>query len=375
VFALSKDEIGELGKSINYMTSILKEKINELSQENSRLENILNTMVSGVMVLDLFGTVRIINPTAEEIFGIISSTCVGKHNMEVIRHTGLNEQIKRAIKEEKIIDYEFSISYPEEKILQCYIAPVYRDNDRISGTTIVFHDITNIRKLEQMRADFVANASHELRTPLTAIKGYAETLLDGALDNKDISKNFINIINNEADRLILLVEELLALSRAEGNFNETNFKSVNISTIIKTVSEELRQQFDKKKISFKLELQQELPNVRANFNQVKQVIVNLLDNALKYTPQKGSIIVKAFDQKNYVRVEVKDTGLGIPEKDISRIFERFYRVDKARSRQMGGFGLGLSIVKHIIESSGGEIGVESEINIGSTFWFTLPIFF
>ncbi len=372
VYSLTKDELGELGNSINYMTSILKEKINELSQENSRLENILNTMVSGVIVLDLVGLVRIINPTAEEFFGIIGSTCVEKHNMEVIRHTGLNEQIKKSIKKEKIIDYEFSISYPEEKILQCYIAPVYRDNNMISGTTIVFHDITNLRKLERMRADFVANASHELRTPLTAIKGYAETLLDGALDNKDISKNFINIIDNEADRLILLVEELLALSRAEGSLQEQKFQSVKIDTMIKTVSEELKQQFEKKEINFKLELQERLPNVKANLNQVKQVIVNLLDNALKYTPQKGSIFVKAYVQEDFVKVDVEDTGIGIPEKDISRVFERFYRVDKARSRQMGGFGLGLSIVKHIVESSGGEIGVESKVNKGSIFWFTLP---
>ncbi|MBZ4686427.1 MAG: two-component system, OmpR family, phosphate regulon sensor histidine kinase PhoR [Clostridia bacterium] len=371
VYSGTNDEIGELGKYINIMTATLREKIDEISQQKSRLENILNTMVSGVIVLDYHGMVKIINPAAEEIFGISGLISEGKHNLEVIRHYGLNEKIKQCLKEEKTIDYEFTIFHPEEKILQCYLAPVYRDKE-IAGATLVFHDITTLRRLEKMRADFVANASHELRTPLTAIKGYAETLLDGALEDEKISRKFVTIINKEADRLMKLVEELLTLSRVESNGSEINLESVDIRAVIKAVSEEMKQRFSDKNISLSLGLPEKLAAVKANSNRIKQVMVNLLDNALKYTPEGGSVTVRAYEEDEDVMISVKDTGIGIPPKDIPRLFERFYRVDKGRSRQLGGFGLGLSIVKHIVHSFGGEIGVESTVNEGSTFWFRLP---
>lgn len=371
VYSGTKDEIGELGQTINFMTKTLKEKINEISQEKSRLENILTTIGSGVIVLDNYGLVRIVNPAAEEIFGISLATSKDKHNLEVIRNFGLNEQIEKCLTHEIIIDYEFIILHPEEKILQCYIAPVYRYKV-ISGVTIVFHDITSLRRLEQMRADFVANASHELRTPLTAIKGYAETLLDGALDDRGVSEKFVTIIDQEANRLIKLVEELLTLSRAENQQQENVRQSVDVLTIIKSVSEQMKNSFNAKNVTLTLDLPDILSMVKANPDRIKQVMVNLLDNALKYTPEGGQVQVKAWHEGENVKVTVSDTGLGIPEKDLSRIFERFYRVDKARTRRMGGFGLGLSIVKHIIESSGGRIGVDSTVNKGSVFWFTLP---
>lgn len=371
VYSGTKDEIGELGQTINFMTKTLKEKINEISQEKSRLENILTTIGSGVIMLDNYGLVRIVNPAAEEIFGISLATAKDKHNLEVIRNFGLNEQIEKCLTHEIIIDYEFTIIHPEEKILQCYIAPVYRYKV-ISGVTIVFHDITSLRRLEQMRADFVANASHELRTPLTAIKGYAETLLDGALDDRGVSEKFVTIIDQEANRLIKLVEELLTLSRAENQQQENIRQSVDILTIIKSVSEQMKNSFNAKNVTLTLDLPDILSMVKVNPDRIKQVMVNILDNALKYTPEGGKVQVKAWHEEENVKVTVCDTGLGIPEKDLSRIFERFYRVDKARTRRMGGFGLGLSIVKHIIESSGGRIGVKSTVNNGSVFWFTLP---
>ncbi|ATW23868.1 two-component system histidine kinase PnpS [Candidatus Formimonas warabiya] len=370
VYSSSRDELGELGSTINYMTQTLKEHIDEISQEKSRLENILHTMVSGVVVLDNHGLVRIVNPAAEEMFGISAVTSEGKHNLEVIRHFGLNNQIEKCLISEKIIEYEFSLRFPEERVIQCYIAPVYRDK-KISGITLVFHDITKLRKLEQMRADFVANASHELRTPLTVIKGYVETLLNGALDDRQVSEKFVTVIDEEADRLKRLVDELLTLSQLESNRQEAE-EPVLVLGIITLVAEEMRQRFQEKQIALELNLPGVVPQVKANPDRVKQILVNLLDNALKYTPYGGRVTVGAEEEENFVRICVQDTGMGIPSEDLPRIFERFYRVDKARSRQMGGFGLGLSIVKHMVENMGGSIRVESTLNEGSTFWFTLP---
>ncbi|MEL7565970.1 MAG: phosphate regulon sensor histidine kinase PhoR [Dehalobacterium sp.] len=371
IFTGTRDEIEELGSAINEMTKTLQQHIEEISQEKSRLENILYTMASGVIMLDQYGLVRIVNPAAEEIFGISTLTAEGKHNLEVIRHFGLNQEIEKCITQEKIIDYEFSIRFPEERVLQCYVAPVYRDK-RIAGITLVFHDITNLRKVEQMRADFVANASHELRTPLTVIKGYVETLLNGALDDREVSEKFVSIIDQEAERLKRLVDELLTLSQLESNPQEATQQPVDIIEIIKLVRDEMRPRFMEREMTVKMDLPEDILLVKANHDKVKQVLVNLLDNGVKYTPQGGSISISLLDLDSKIKIMVKDTGIGIPQKYLPRIFERFYRVDKARSRQMGGFGLGLSIVKHIVENMGGTIGVESVVGKGSTFWFTLP---
>lgn len=370
VFAGSRDEIGELGNVINYMTKTLRQHIEEISQEKSRLENILYTMVSGVIMLDHYGFVRIVNPAAEEIFGISALTAEGKHNLEVIRHYGLNQEIEKCRLEEKIIDYEFTLRFPEERVVQCYIAPVYRDK-KIAGITLVFHDITKLRKLEQMRADFVANASHELRTPLTVIKGYVETLLHSALDDREAAEKFVAIIDQEADRLKRLVDELLTLSQLESHRQESE-EPVDMLEVITLVGDEMKSRFTEKKITLKMTLPEDLASVKANPDRIKQILVNLLDNAVKYTSAGGSVEIFAHDLGQKIKITVKDTGMGIPAKDLSRIFERFYRVDKARSRQMGGFGLGLSIVKHMVENMGGTIGVESVVDQGSSFWFTLP---
>ncbi|MEN3003434.1 two-component system histidine kinase PnpS [Dehalobacterium formicoaceticum] len=370
VYSGLRDEIGELGLAINDMTKTLQQHIEEISQEKSRLENILATIASGVIMLDKFGFIRVVNPAAEEMFGINALIAEGKQNVEVIRNFGLNQEIENCILQEKFIEYEFTLYFPEERVLQCYLAPFYRDK-KIAGITIVFHDITKIRKVEQMRADFVANASHELRTPLTVIKGYSETLLHGALDDREHAEKFITIIDHEADRLQRLVEELLNLSHLESRRQDPLEESADLLAIIPNVGEELKPRLLDKAIFLDLDLPKGLPHVNANPDRFKQILVNLLDNAIKYSPQGSRVQVTIQEEEKTVKILVKDTGMGIPAKDLPRIFERFYRVDKARSRQMGGFGLGLSIVKHMVENMGGTIGVESEENKGSTFWFTL----
>ncbi len=371
VYSGLRDEIGELGLAINDMTKTLQQHIEEISQEKSRLENILATIASGVIMLDKYGFIRVVNPAAEEMFGINALLAEGKQHVEVIRNYGLNQEIENCLLQEKFIEYEFTLYFPEERIMQCYLAPFYRDK-KSAGITIVFHDITKIRKVEQMRADFVANASHELRTPLTVIKGYSETLLSGALNDREHAEKFITIIDHEADRLQRLVEELLNLSHLESHQQEPAEESTDLLTIIPAVGEEMKPRLLEKEIILDIALPRELPHIKANPDRFKQILVNLLDNAIKYSPKGSRVQVMTQEEEMTVKVLVKDTGMGIPAKDLPRIFERFYRVDKARSRQMGGFGLGLSIVRHMVENMGGTIGVESEENKGSTFWFALP---
>lgn len=371
VYSGSGDEIAELGNTINFMTKTLKEHIEEVAEGKSRMENIVSAMASGVIVLDNYGMVKIVNRAAEEMLGISLAAAEEKHILEVIRHFGLNDQIEKCLIQEKTADYEIAVYYPKEKIIKCYIAPVYREKT-VAGITVVFHDITQIRKLEQMRVDFVANASHELRTPLTVIKGYAETLLGGALNDRPVSEKFVSVIDQEADRLQRLVNELLTLSKLESYQTVKDEQSVDLISLIQEVANEIGQSFSNKEISLSLELPQRINPVKANEDRIKQVMVNLLENALKFTPKKGWVCVSVVDAGVDIKVCVKDTGIGIPQEELPRVFERFYRVDKARSRQLGGFGLGLSITKHIVEAYGGKMGVESTLGEGSIFWFTLP---
>ena len=375
VYSVPGNELGELGQSLNTLTQSLKEHIDEVSQGKSRLENIVNTMASGVIVLDRSGKVQMVNRTAEKMFGISFVTAEGKHNLEVIRHFGLNDQIEKCLQHAQIIEYEFSLFFPAETFIKSYIAPVFRDKT-LSGVTAVFHDITELKKVELMRADFVANASHELRTPLTVIKGYTETLLGGAMEDPATLEKFLVVIDQEADRMQRLVNELLTLSRLESEAaadkKDAGNAAVDPGLIIQGVTEEILPRFQAKKIALIITLPADLPSVSVNRDQLIQVMGNLLDNALKYTPEGGRVEVRGEADQREVKISVRDNGPGIAGPEQARIFERFYRVDKARHRQLGGFGLGLAIVKHIVENFGGQIGVDSKLHEGSNFWFTMP---
>jgi len=371
VYSRPGNELGELGQSLNAMTDKLQEQFAEVSQEKSRLENIVNTMPSGVMVLDKAGRVQLINRAAEKMLGINAATALGKLNLEVIRHFGLNQQIEKSLTETTIIDYEFQYRLAENKDIQCAIAPVYRDKT-VNGATLVFHDITELRKVERMRTDFVANASHELRTPLTVIKGYAETLLSGAMEDPAARDKFVAVISQEAERMQRLVDELLVLSRLESE-KKPEQQEADLLPLVREITEEMRQLFVEKEIDFQVQLPDQLPQVLAGSDQVRQVLANLLDNARKYTPSGGRVELSAAAGEGEVRVSVKDSGIGIPPQDLDRVFERFYRVDKSRQRQMGGFGLGLAIVKHLVDNFGGRLGAESKSGEGSLFWFTIPL--
>ncbi len=362
----NKKEIQNLRQVLNEATV----RTAELEKQNNAIRAILKSMVEGVITVD--GDTRIVsvNNSVEKIFNILKKEAEGKLFLEVIRNNDLAEVINKVLENGKFISQELVLVWPVRKNFQVNASPIFEDNT-VSGCLLVIHDITEIRKLETMRRDFVANVSHELKTPLTSIKGFVETLLEGALDDKEHNKHFLKIIQDHAERLDSLVNDLLSLSHLESKEISLDIKDVDLQQQVEAVILGFKSQLKNKHI----EIDNKLPSglkARADKNRIGQVLTNLIDNAIKFNKEKGSIKVYSQDLGDEVKIIVEDSGIGIPEKDIPRIFERFYRVDKARSRELGGTGLGLSIVKHIVDLHGGTVGVESTEGLGSKFWFVLP---
>ncbi len=367
----SKDEIDELAATLNKMAQDIEDKIKEIRKQNQELSAVLNSMIEGVVVVDKAGYVVSINPTVEKIFGVMKGDAEGKYFLEAIRNNDISEVINDVLKKGESASGEISLVWPVRKIFQINATPIF-DNEKVGGCLAVIHDITEIRRLETMRSDFVANVSHELKTPLTSIKGFVETLLESALDDKENNRIFLKIIQDHAERLNNLVNDLLSLSYLESKDITLNKQDFDLRREAEEVILGFSSQLKKGGIEVKNELPADL-SVKADKERVGQVLTNLLDNAIKFNKEKGSIRVYSQKSDGKLKVVVEDSGIGIPEKDIPRIFERFYRVDKARSRELGGTGLGLSIVKHIVELHGGRVGVESAEGFGSKFWFTLPV--
>jgi len=370
VLQSSKDEIGELAATLNKMAQDIEDKIREIKTQNQKLAAIFNSMIEGVIVIEKGGYVVSINPTVEKIFGVLKKGVEGKIFLEAVRNNDIAEIINTILKKGKPVSTEITLIYPVRRIFEVNATPIF-DNDEISGCLVIIHDITEIRRLETVRSDFVANVSHEIKTPLTSIKGFVETLLEGALDDKENNRNFLNIIQDHAERLNNLVDDLLSLSHLESKEITLNKKSFNLRQQLEGVISGFRSQSKKMGIDIKNDLSAGI-SISADKDRIEQVLTNLIDNAIKFNKEKGAIRVYAEEVNGKIKIFVEDSGIGIPEKDIPRIFERFYRVDKARSRELGGTGLGLSIVKHIVELHGGSVGVESTEGLGSKFWFTLP---
>jgi len=383
VLQSSKDEIGELAATLNKMAQDIENKIREIKTQNQELAAIFNSMIEGVIVIDKAGYIISVNPTIEKIFSILRKDVEGKMFLEAIRNNDIAEVISASLKKRESVSSEITLIYPVNRIFKVNATPIF-DNNAVNGCLVVIHDITEIRKLETIRKDFVANVSHELKTPLTSIKGFVETLLEGALDDKENNRSFLKIIQDHTERLNNLVDDLLSLSHLESKEITLNKKSYNLRQQLEEVVSGFKSQLKKTGIDIKNELPAGI-SISADKGRIEQVLTNLIDNAIKFNKEKGAIRIyaqevnpvrettKASNGVNgKIKVFVEDTGIGIPEKDLPRIFERFYRVDKARSRELGGTGLGLSIVKHIIGLHGGSVGVESTEGIGSKFWFTLP---
>jgi len=366
----SKDEIGELALTLNKMAQDLEDKIREIKKQNQELAAIFNSMIEGIIVVDNTRRIVSINPAVEKIFGILNKDAQGRAFLEVIRNNEISEIINSVLAVGKSLSAEITLVLQGHRIFELNAVPVF-ENDSVNGCLVVVHDITEIRRLETVRSDFVANVSHELKTPLTSIKGFVETLLEGALDDKKNSHNFLTIIQNHADRLNSLVNDLLSLSHLESKDMTLEISEVNLHQVAGEVILGFGSQLKKKKVEIIEELGSDIL-VKADKDRIKQVFTNLIDNAIKFNKKDGIVKIYAEEINGKIKITIEDSGAGIPEKDIPRIFERFYRVDKARSRELGGTGLGLSIVKHIVELHGGMIAVESTEGLGSRFFFTLP---
>ncbi|MCI6738000.1 MAG: ATP-binding protein [Intestinibacter sp.] len=370
-----KGELGELSKNFNYMIQIMDSTIEEVEYKHLQLTSIVKSISHGILAIDIKGNILLINDIAKEM--LKSDTEI---NLE-----GLN--FKNVVKDKSILEvFQKYVGSTQNEVIELNlknnlvyrikIDPVYLQDSKhaIIGSIINIEDITEIVKLENMRRDFVANVSHELKTPLTSITGFVETLKINDDINKDTRNHFLDIIEKESNRLKGLIEDILLLSSIE-NGQDLSYEEVRLFDVFKEVYEITEYIASSKNITVTYDFEDEDVHILGFRDNVKQIFLNLVDNGIKYTPENGRIEVRqCYDRKNQnIVIEFKDNGIGIPKESLSRIFERFYRVDKARSRDIGGTGLGLAITKHMVKSLGGNITVESILGIGSNFIVTIPM--
>lgn len=361
----SKDEIGELAHTFNNMAKKLQVTLNDSVNQRNKLEAILTSMDSGVIAIDRNYRVIMINPYAREIFGV-NTDIMGKNLMDSIR----DFELENIFKDETGKYREIKIIWPRERNLRIKTADIINNYSRKIGTVAVVQDITDMKKLENMRSEFVANVSHELKTPLTSIKGFSETLK--YVDDDKNKNKFLNIINNEADRLTRLIDDILTLSHIENDKDDSSSDKIDIQSSIQSVCYLMEESAHKKNISLVSKIEK-IPNIYGNKDRFKQMMINLVDNAIKYSNNRGKVKITAKFERNTCLIEVEDNGVGISKEHQARLFERFYRVDKARSRSQGGTGLGLAIVKHIVIGFKGTIEVQSEPGRGSKFTVKIPV--
>jgi len=368
----------EPDSELSRLSSELRVNLDKVKDEKEQREAILASMEEGVIVTDPKGNVTMANRKAEELFG---KELLEKRVVEISRNPELHRIIEEGSKKGETVTGEITIAAPNSVSLSVTMTPLIRNTERL-GSVIVFHEITLLKKLETMRIDFVANVSHELKTPLTAIKGFAETLKEGAINDKEHAARFVDIIKENADRLSRLVEDLLTLSNIELGKVSFDIRAVEIEEVARMVISTLEPKAKAKGLNLELDIEKGV-HALSDKDRLAQILLNLVDNGIKFT-EKGGVKIKAqltppvplFGkggvQGAFVEISVTDTGTGIPPKDIPRLGERFYRVDPARSRELGGTGLGLAIVKHLVASMGGKLSIESEYGKGTRISFTMP---
>lgn len=369
-----QDEIAELGQTLKRMASTLQQKIQDLAGEREKVTTVLESMVEGVIALDHRRRILLLNSAARSILDLRQENVAGRSLLEVIRNRELADLVEACqVSDDKTPSRrEVEVGPPFNRVLETHAIPLAIATEK-AGILLVFHDITDLRRLEQIRTEFVANVSHELRTPLTAIKGYLETLLDEAPNEPATHRRFLEVVNIHAERLGRLVDDLLSLSDIETGKVVLKLSSVGLSELIHEISAIFEKDAAKKGVSFLNQVPPSL-SVHADRDRLSQILVNLIDNAVKYTPQGGQILfTTASLPGNMVEVHVKDTGIGVPSTDLPRLTERFYRVDKARSRELGGTGLGLAIVKHLVHLHNGTLHIDSELDKGTTVRIAIPV--
>ncbi|KGP71717.1 two-component system histidine kinase PnpS [Pontibacillus yanchengensis] len=365
-------EAAQLTTSINVLARNLQEMTMMQEMQKDRLEAVINNMGNGLVLIDEKGYVHLVNKAFLESFGGDSTDYLGHLYYHAIEEEEIHKAVKEVFMTEERVRYSFIRSLQiERRFLEVLGAPIINESNVWKGVVLVFHDITELKNLEQMRKDFVANVSHELKTPITSIRGFSETLLDGAMQDDALREQFINIILKESQRLQSLIHDLLELSKLEKEEFQLNIENVYVKGMIEDIVPIVEHQADEKEVHLKQHLTEDVM-IEGDSARLKQVVINLLTNAINYTPKGGDVSVTLTTHETEVEIMVTDSGVGIPEEDIPRIFERFYRVDKARSRNSGGTGLGLAIVKHIVEAHHGHIKVQSANQQGTTFRIFIP---
>lgn len=369
---VSSDEMGDLANAINAMGTELQSKMQTILDDKNKLDAIMAHMNDAIITTNLEERFILVNTAAKTIFGIPKVDLNNDYLWEKIRNEKLHNLVREIIKTQETRISEIEIHTPEKKLLQAHLSPIHIDKNT-RGILLVFHDITELRKLENTRREFVANVSHELRTPLASIKGYVETLLERNITDQNTTQEFLGIIMKHTERLDNLIKDILELSRFDSNDLKIEFHPLDIQPCIENMLSHYKEHGASKKQTFELNMPPIIPTMETNEYLLRQLLTNLLDNAVKYTPKDGRIVLKVEPHNSFIHFEISDTGIGIPQEHIPRIFERFYRVDPARSREMGGTGLGLSIVKHIVNLHHGSIKVESTVGVGSTFIIKMPV--
>lgn len=374
IYLESNDELSELADHFNLMADQLNMTVKQLSQNNARFTALLASLRNPIIAVDRDKHITLMNSAAEKLFRREAVEMSGKHILELARHTDLDDVIQEALEEQTERDIEVTLRDPAEKTLRIITSKIYEDEDpgKTTGLVVFMDDVTEIRKLEKIRSDFVTNVTHELKTPLTSISGFVETLKSGDIEDEATRERFLDIIEMETERLTRLIDDILTLSEIENMRIKEQKRNIPPTDVLLEVISMMQAIGKTKEINIQFQIAKDLPSVKLNEDRFKQMVINLVDNAIKYTPVGGTITINAEKQKNNFVLSVKDTGIGIPGKDIPRLFERFYRVDKGRSKKVGGTGLGLAIVKHIVLSMNGTIRVESKVGIGTEFTVTIP---
>lgn len=363
----SDDEIGQLASMFNYLTLKLKDTIQDMDLERSKLNTIFNYMTEGVVAINTKGSIIHANPIALAILGIGKEDVQEEKNFDLkqIRLDNINYSNRETLEGTEILNVD-------EEVYKVKYAPFNDEKNTLGGLIIVFQDITQEHKLDNMRKEFVANVSHELKTPITTIKSYTETLMENEID-KEVEKRFLQVIDSESDRMARLVRDLLQLSNIDYKKASWKKSNINIGSLLRDNVSKLHLLIQEKEQTVSLNIEEDLPEIAVDKDGIEQVILNIISNAIKYTDSKGLISINAYLEKSNIVIRVKDNGMGIPAADQERIFERFYRVEKGRSRDMGGTGLGLSIAKEITEAHGGSIKLESKVSEGTEITIKLPV--
>jgi two-component system phosphate regulon sensor histidine kinase PhoR len=372
------DQLGAIEDGLGRMARSVFGTIAALNVERERLEAILRGMVEGVLVIDLAGSVVLMNARARELLELpVDRPWRGRLLVELVRDPALAEVVHELGGGATVTSRDVALAANRGVMLQVNAARLRATDDRPFGFVLVLHDVSELRRLEVIRRDFVANVSHELRTPLTAIKGYAETLLGPAGDDRDTARRFLGVIDRHSERLGRLIDDLLALSDLELGRTALRLGTTSMGSVIDDVLQILGEAGRRKGVRVRAEIAADVPPVQADGDRLRQVLINLVDNGIKYTPSGGCVTVRARRgsgaHAGMVEIAVEDSGVGVPAQDLPRLTERFFRVDKARSRELGGTGLGLAIVKHIVQGHGGSLHIASAMGEGTAVTAFIPI--